>query len=192
MGAVTSPRGKRVLVVGTGNLGREFALRMRPFGCELVGVRRRAGECPPEFDRVCLLRDLERELPQADVVALCLPGTAETFHLFDAAMLARCKAGAWLLNVGRGSVIPLETLLDRAVTDRFSGIWVDVLETEPLPDGHALYSVPNLLITPHITGGMHLDITRENILTICEENLRAWLRGEPLRQVLDWDSGYCK
>lgn len=192
LGAVVSPRGKRVLVVGTGNLGREFARRMRAFGCELVGVRRRAGECPTEFDRVCLMNDLEQELPAADVVALCLPGTPETHHLFDAAMLSKCKAGAYFMNVGRGTVIPLEALMDRAVTDRFAALWVDVLETEPLPDGHPLYAVPNLLITPHITGGLHLDITRENILAICEENLRAWLAGNPLRSVLDWNTGYCR
>ena len=192
LGAVVSPRGKRVLVVGTGNLGREFARRMRAFECELIGVRRRAGACPPEFDRVCPLSDLESELPEADVVALCLPGTPETHHLFDQAMLSKCKEGAYFMNVGRGTVIPLEALLDRTVTDRFTALWVDVLETEPLPDGHPLYAVPNLLITPHITGGLHLDITRENILSICEENLRAWKAGEPLRSVLDWSTGYCK
>ena len=192
LGAVVSPRGKRILVVGTGNLGREFAQRMRAFGCELVGVRRRAGQCPPEFDRVCLLADLETELPAADVVALCLPGTPETHHLFNAAMLSKCKEGAYFINVGRGTVVPLEALLDRAVTDRFTALWVDVLETEPLPDGHPLYAVPNLLITPHITGGLHLDITRENILSICEENLRAMREGRPLRSVMDWSTGYCR
>lgn len=80
---------------------------------------------------------------------------------------------------------------DRAVTDRFAGLWVDVLETEPLPDGHPLFSGPNLLITPHITGGMHLDVTRRSILSICEENLKAWLSGEKLKSVLDWSTGYC-
>lgn len=192
LGTVVSPSGKRVLIVGTGNLGTEFAKRMRPFGCSLVGVRRRPGACPPTFDRVCLLSDLEQELPEADVIALCLPGTAETYHLFDGAMLRRCKQGAYLMNVGRGTVIPTEALLDAAVTERFAGIWVDVLEAEPLPDGHPLFSVPNLLITPHITGGLHLDLTRQNILSICEENLRAWLSGAPLVRLLDWNSGYCK
>lgn len=192
LGAVVSPAGKRVLVVGTGNLGREFARRMRPFGCKLIGVRRREGEPLPEFDRMCLLSELREELPAADVVALCLPGTSETYHLFDAAMLSKCKPGAYLMNVGRGSVIPMDALLDASVMRRFSGVWVDVLETEPLPDGHPLYSVPNLLITPHITGGMHLDITRNNILSICESNLRAWLYGVPLKNILSWDSGYCK
>ena len=191
LGAVVSPAGKRVLVVGTGNLGREFAKRMRPFGCELVGVRRREGRCPKEFDRVAYMADLEEELPRADVVALCLPGTPETFHLFDSDMLARCKPGAYLMNVGRGSDIPLDALMDASVTSRFAGIWADVLETEPLPDGHPLFSAPNLLLTPHITGGLHLDLTRENILSICESNLRAWLYDVPLKNVLNWDSGYC-
>lgn len=191
LGAVVSPSGKRVLVVGTGNLGREFAKRMRPFGCELVGVRRRAGKCTKEFDRISLMADLKAELPHADIIALCLPGTPETFHLFDAAMLAGCKPGAYLMNVGRGSVIPLDALMDDTVTSRFAGIWVDVLESEPLPDGHPLFFVPNLIITPHITGGLHLDLTRENILSICESNLRGWLYDVPLKNVLNWDSGYC-
>lgn len=191
-GAVVSPAGKRVLIVGTGNLGGEFAKRMRPFGCEIVGVRRRAGACPPDFDRVCTLAELPAELPLADIVALCLPGTPETYHLFDKAMLSCCKPGAYFMNVGRGTVIPTEALLDREVTDRFAGLWVDVLETEPLPDGHPLFSVPNLIVTPHITGGLHLDLTRRNILAICTQNLRAWLDGAPLRSVLDWATGYCK
>lgn len=138
------------------------------------------------------MSELKTELPRADVVALCLPGTPETYHLFDAEMLANCREGAYLMNVGRGTVIPTEALLDRAVTDRFAAIWVDVLETEPLPDGHPLFSVPNLLVTPHITGGLHLDVTRRNILEICVENLHAWLAGLPLQNVLDWSTGYCK
>ncbi len=191
-GSVVSPAGKRVLVVGVGNLGSEFAVRMRPFGCEIVGVRRRGGGCTPAFDRMCTLASLKIELPRADIVALCLPGTPETYHLFDREMLSLCKPGAYLMNVGRGTVIPADALLDRGVTDRFAGIWVDVLETEPLPDGHPLFSVPNLIVTPHITGGFHLDVTRRNILDICTANLRAWLAGEPLEHVLDWSSGYCK
>ena len=107
-------------------------------------------------------------------------------------MLSLCKPGAYLMNVGRGTVVPSDALLDREVTDRFAGIWVDVLETEPLPDGHPLFSVPNLIVTPHITGGFHLDVTRRNILDICVQNLRAWLAGEPLIRVLDWDTGYCR
>ena len=161
-GTVTSPVGKRVLIVGTGNLGTEFARRMRPFGCELIGVRRRAGECPAEYDAI------------------------------NAAMLSRCKPGAFLMNVGRGTVIPRAALLDPAVTERFAGIWVDVLETEPLPDGDPLFGVEKLLITPHITGGWHLDETMRRIFDLVAENIGRWLNGEPLTRVMDWDTGYCK
>ena len=191
-GTVESPMGKRVLIVGTGNLGTEFARRMRPFGCTIVGIRRRAGDCPPEFDAVRTMDALEAELALADVIALCLPGTPETYHLFDREMLARCKPGAYLMNVGRGTVIPREALLDRETVSRFGGVWVDVLENEPLPDGDALFGVEKLIITPHITGGWHLDETRARIFTICAENVSRWLRGEPLQRVMDWETGYCK
>lgn len=191
-GEVVSPEGKRVLIAGTGNLGTEFARRMRPFGCEIIGVRRRSGDCPPEYDEMHLLDELPELLPHADIVALCLPGTPETYHLFDETMLRRCREGAYLMNVGRGTVIPRSALLDRSVTARFSGIWVDVLETEPLPDGDALFGVENLRITPHITGGWHLDETRRRIFALAEENLRLWLDGAPLKRVVDWETGYCR
>ena len=191
-GSVISPMGKRVLIVGTGNLGTEFARRMRPFGCEIVGVRRRAGSCPAEYDEMHTMEDLKSELPRADVVALCLPGTSETYHLFDAEMLSRCKEGAFLMNVGRGTVIPTDAFLDSALMNRFGGVWVDVLEREPLEDGDPLFSADNLIITPHITGGWHLDITRRNIMELCARNLKAYLAGEPLEHVLDWSTGYCK
>ena len=191
-GDVYSPMGKKVLIVGTGNLGTEFAKRIRPFGPEIIGVRRRAGSCPAEYDRMCVMEDLPALLPEADVVALCLPGTAETYHLFDSEMLKRCKPGAYLMNVGRGTVIPTEALLDESVTSSFAGIWVDVLETEPLPQEHPLWRVPNLIITPHITGYWHLDITRRNAMERSVRNLKAYLNNEPLECVLDWETGYCK
>ena len=191
-GEVVSPMGKRVLIVGMGNLGTEFALRMRPFGCTLVGIRRRPGACPAAFDELHTMAELPEELGKADVVALCLPGTPETYHLFDREMLAHCRPGAFLMNVGRGTVIPREALLDEATMARFGGVWVDVLETEPLPDNDALFGVEHLYITPHITGGWHLEETRKRIFAICAENLRRWLDGEALTRVMDWETGYCK
>lgn len=191
-GAVTSPFGKRVLVVGTGNIGTEFARRIRAFGARVVGIRRRAGVCPPDFDEIHGLDELKSQLPLADVIALCLPGTDDTLHLMNAETLALCKEGAYLMNVGRGNVIPLEAMLDPAVTGRFAGIWLDVCEIEPLPDGHPLFSVPNLLVTPHITGGFHLDLTMQNIYEISLQNLKAWLGQGEYRSVLDRKSGYCR
>lgn len=191
-GIVTTPHGKRVLIVGTGNLGTEFARRLRPFGAEIIGIRRRAGMCPEEYDAVFGMDSLAEQLKLADVVALCLPGTNETYHLMDQAMLAECKHGAYLMNVGRGNVIPLSAMLDPEVTGRFAGIWLDVCELEPLPDGHPLFAVPNLLLTPHITGGFHLDLTVRNIYEITEHNLKAWLNNGEFRSLLDRGTGYCR
>ncbi|MBQ0000311.1 MAG: D-2-hydroxyacid dehydrogenase [Clostridiales bacterium] len=190
-GPVTTPFGKRVLILGTGNIGMEFAKRMRPFGCTIVGIRRRPGTCPAELDELYGMDALKEELAKADVIALALPGTAETKHLLDADMLANCKEGAYLMNVGRGNVIPLADLQKPEVTGRFAGIWLDVVEVEPLPEGHALFSVPNLLLTPHITGGFHLDLTMKQIFEISEHNLKAWLGEGEYKSVLDRSTGYC-
>ena len=189
-GAVESPMGKRLLIVGMGDIGREFARRMRPFGCRISGIRRRADVRPPEFDEMHSMGDLAEELGKADIIALCLPSTDETRHIMDADMLRRCKRGAYLMNVGRGDAIDCEALLDRENTDHFGGIWLDVCENEPLADGDALWNVPNMIITPHITGGFHLDVTIENVFRIVEENLRSWIDGGELRCIVDRKSGY--
>lgn len=191
MGMVTTPMGKRVLILGTGNIGLEFAKRMRAFGCTLVGIRRKSGECPGELDEVYGMDALKEELAKADVIAMCLPGTADTYHLMDEAMLANCKEGAYLMNVGRGNVIPLDAFTKKETAERFAGIWLDVTEVEPLPDHHALFSVPNVLITPHITGGFHLDVTIQNIYDISTANMKAWMTGTPYKCVLNRESGYC-
>lgn len=189
-GMVLSPMGKRVLIVGTGDIGIEFAKRMRPFGCKLIGIRRRCGVCPDEIDEIHAISELETEVSKADVIALCLPGTKQTYHLFDERLMKLCKKGAFLMNVGRGNAIDTGALQKKEVYERFAGIWLDVCEQEPLPDGHALFSVPNILITPHITGGFHLDVTIERIFEICMENLKAWQGKIPYRSVVDREQGY--
>ena len=191
-GLVTTPYNKRILIVGTGDIGLEFAKRMRAFGCKLVGIRRRGGTCPEELDEIYTTDCLKEQLSLADVVAVCLPGTKSTFHLFDEEMLSCCKEGSYFMNVGRGNVIPLDAFLNEKIVNRFAGIWLDVCEVEPLPEQHPLFYVPNLLITPHITGGFHLDLTVEKIFRISLHNMKAWLGEGNYISVLDCDTGYCK
>lgn len=191
-GMVTTPYHKRVLIVGTGDIGLEFAKRLRVFGCRLVGIRRRAGLCPEELDEIYTIEHLKEQLALADVVAVCLPGTKSTYHLFDEAMLTCCKEGSYFMNVGRGNVIPLEAFLNEKIANRFAGIWLDVCEVEPLPEHHPLFYVPNLLITPHITGGFHLDLTMEKIFQISLHNMKTWLEGGTYISVLDRETGYCR
>ena len=191
-GLVTSPFGKRILIVGTGNIGMEFARRMKAFGCTLSGIRRRAGECPERLDEIHSLSELKEEAARADVIAVSLPGTSETYHLFDRELLLSCKEGAYLMNVGRGNVVDNEALKEPSVSGRFGGIWLDVCEKEPLPSTDALYEVPGLLLTPHITGGFHLDLTLQNIFDISMHNYRAFHGEGEYESVVDRSTGYCR
>lgn len=191
-GLVTTPLGKRILIVGTGNIGMEFARRMKAFGGTLVGIRRRADHCPEGLDEIHSLSALKEEAAKADVIAVSLPGTQETYHLFDRELLSCCKEGAYLMNVGRGNVVDDRALLDVGVSSRFAGIWLDVCETEPLPSEDPLYDVPNLLLTPHITGGFHLDLTLQNIFDISMHNYRAFHGEGEYQSVVDRATGYCR
>lgn len=189
-GSVESPAGKRVLLVGTGNIGLEFAKRMKVFGCTLVGIRNRSSICPEELDEVYGTDQLKEQVSKADVIALSLPGTKTSYHLFNKEILMTCKQGAYLMNVGRGTAIDTACLLEKEIYGRFGGIWLDVCETEPLPEKNPLYFVPGLLLTPHITGGYHLAQTTENILNIALHNLMAWKSSGDYIHLVDRKEGY--
>lgn len=192
LGKVQSPMGKRVLVVGTGNIGIEFARRMRAFGSEVVGIRRRAGVCPEAFSEIHTMDELRQEIARADIIALTLPGTPATYHLFDEETLLACKKGSYLINVGRGNVVDNQALVKETVWSNFAGIYLDVCEVEPLPDKDPLYAVPNLLLTPHITGNFHLDITVQNIYDICVHNYLAFKGEGSFKSVVDRTTGYAR
>ena len=124
--------------------------------------------------------ELDAELPQADLVALSLPGTPETLHMFDAARLARCKQGAILLNVGRGSTVDCLALADAVHSGHLFGAALDVTDPEPLPSDHPLWSEPNVIITPHISGRFSLAKTLDNIVEIFIHNLKLYAAGQPV------------
>ena len=129
-------------------------------------------------------------LPKADYVACVLPGTQETWHLFDAERLKKLKPDAILINAGRGSAIDSYALNNALRTGTIGGACLDVVEPEPLPTDHPLWEAPNLLLTPHISGFYHLHETLDRILAIALGNLRALVNGEPIRNVVDKTSGY--
>lgn len=196
-GSVESPAGKRILIAGTGDIGLSFARKIRGFSLPdypitISGVRRRADQCPPELDEIHPLEALEEEVQKADVIAAALPGTPLTHHLFDEALLKKCRKGAYLMNVGRGSVVDNAALLKPEVYENFSGIWLDVFEKEPLPAEDPLYRVPNLLITPHIAGKFYLDITLQKLADLAAENYRAWKGDGAFRSVVDRKTGYAE
>lgn len=191
-GAVKAVYGSTVLVLGMGDIGGEFAARCKALGAKVIGVRRSPRPCPEYADEVHLLEDLDSLLPQADVAAITLPGTDATRGLMSRERLAKMKEGAVLLNVGRGFIVDTEALCDALERGHLSGAGVDVTDPEPLPPTHRLWNIPSAVVTPHISGFYHLRETHERIVGIFLENLRHFQAGEPLRNLLDFATGYRK
>ncbi len=189
-GPVSSIEGSTALVVGAGNIGGDFARKLHALGAYTIGIRRTSVKRDEYLDELHHMDALEELLPRADIVALCLPGTPETAGLMNAQRLGLMKHGAILLNIGRGSCVDSEALADALYSGRLGGAGLDVTDPEPLPPEHRLWSAPNAVITPHISGFYHLHRTYERILDLAEENLGHYRAGEPLRNVVDEATGY--
>lgn len=189
-GNVTSIWGCTTLVIGMGDIGSEFAVRMKALGSHVIGIRRTKAEKPDFVDELYQLDHLEECLKRADIVAMSLPGTKETNHLMDRERLQKMKTDAILLNVGRGTAVDTEALCDALEQGWIGGAGLDVTDPEPLPPGHRLWKAPNLILTPHVSGQYHLKETHERILRIALENLEAFLKGEPLKNMVDPATGY--
>lgn len=191
-GRQETPVGKRLLILGAGNIGEETARLFRPFGCEIIGLRRSSRDLPPCFDRIILLEELDAELPEADIVVCALPESAETRGMINARRLNLLKPSALLINVGRGSLIDQDALAEILQNNRIAGAALDVTDPEPLPASHSLWGCKNLILTPHISGGSfgHLRATEETLFKICKTNLRRYASGQPLLNLVDPAAGY--
>lgn len=181
LGQVRSLSGARVLVIGTGDLGSSFARLCKALGAGTMGVRRNHTLAAEGIDAMYGPERLDELLPQADVVALMLPRSAETDRLFGRERLLRMKKDAILLNGGRGSVIDCAALAQVLEEGWLWGAGLDVTDPEPLPAGHPLWRQPKALITPHAAGGSHLPSTPRQVARIALDNLERYLLGEPLR-----------
>ncbi len=191
-GPVTSVAGAVVLIVGLGDVGTAFARLVKAMGAHVIGVRRRPADLPPWVDEMAAIEDLDACLGRADIVAACLPGTPATRHLFDAGRFAAMKDSAYFLNIGRGFSVVTDDLAEAVRSGHLAGAAVDVTDPEPLPADHPLWQVPNLYITPHISGQNHLAATTDNIVRIAADNLAAYLAGRPLKNEVDFATGYRK
>ena len=181
--SVRSVYGSRVLCVGMGDIGSNFARRAHALGAEVVGVRRTVHPdtpCPDYCLRVVAQSQLDEELPEADLIALSLPGTPETNKLFNAERFARCKDGAILINVGRGTTVDSDALVEALRSGKIFGAGLDVTDPEPLPADHPLWGEPGAIITPHNSGKFSLPKTLDNIVDIFIHNLKRYAEGLPL------------
>lgn len=191
-GSVKSIWGSTVLIVGLGDIGGEFARRIKALGGYTIGVRRMGGEKPEYLDELYTTDQLNGLLPRADIVALSLPGTPQTYHIMNYERLLLMKKGAYLINVGRGTAIDTDALCKVLNSGHLGGCAADVTDPEPLPEDHPLWDAENMIITPHIAGQYHLKETLERIIRIAGTNLEKFLNGEKPDNLVDFETGYRK
>jgi phosphoglycerate dehydrogenase-like enzyme len=167
--------GKRVLIVGAGSIGEALARRLAPFEVSVTRVARRAR------DGVRGVDELPSLLPDADIVVVIVPLTEATTGLVDAKFLAAMPDGALLVNAARGPVVDTAAITAEASSGRL-GFATDVTEPEPLPEDHPLWTMPNVLITPHVAGSVRGFLNRGYALV--GDQLRRSVAGEPLLNVV--------
>ncbi|HWB51630.1 MAG TPA: D-2-hydroxyacid dehydrogenase [Stellaceae bacterium] len=184
--------GKTALVVGAGGIGGEVGRLCAAVGMRVVGTRRHAmapAALPPGFSAIGAAADLDRFLPQSDFVIVCCQWTPETTKLFDAARFAAMKPGAVLVNVARGEIVDEDALVAALAAGKLRGVALDVYVGEfERPPRAALWSDPRVVITPHTSSISDGD--RHGGVDLFCDNLRAYLAGRPLRNVIDWARGY--
>ncbi|HWJ05819.1 MAG TPA: D-2-hydroxyacid dehydrogenase [Steroidobacteraceae bacterium] len=180
--------GKTVLVVGLGGIGTEVAKRAHALGMKVDAVRASGREGPEYVREVGLPADLLRLAATADFIVNTTPLTPATRQLYDAKFFAAAKPGAYFFNVGRGQSVVQSALVDALRSGRLAGAGLDVTDPEPLPADDVMWSLPNVILTPHVSARSDLgDALRVAIL---RENVRRYVQGERMLSVVDTRRGY--
>lgn len=179
--------GRGVVVVGTGGIGRGLAAMLQPLRTRIVGVNR-TGTPMPGAEKTVASGQLRQVLPEADFVVLAAALTPETRHVIDRAAFARMRSGAWLINVARGGLVDHDALLEALTSGRIAGAALDVTEPEPLPDGHPLWELENVVITPHVANTWEMGLPE--LRAMVERNVGHFSRGEELEGLVDPAAGY--
>ena len=184
--AGTDLAGRTLVIFGHGSIGREVARLSRAFGMKVVGVKRQAANEDPAAHHVDELHSapaFPSLLPRAEFVVLAAPHTNETERVMGASEFELLPRGAFLINIGRGALVDEGAMIEALRSGRLGGAALDVFATEPLPPESPLWAMPNVLVSPHSASTSD----RENgrLTDLFCANLRCFLAGEPLRNVLD-------
>lgn len=177
-------------IVGLGHIGRRIAQLGHAFGMRVIGMRRSTsgGEKDPDVDQVFSASQLHELLAMSDYVVIAVPLTPQTEKLIGEAELRAMRSSAYLVNIARGRVIDEQALIRALREGWIAGVGLDVAEEEPLPPESPLYSMPNVILTPHISGAsVHYD---ERLAALFAENLRRYRAGQPLKNRYDPSRGY--
>ena len=184
----TPVEGTTVLIVGVGSLGGGAADRLHGAGLRVFGISRH-GKPRPSVERMGTPGDLDTFLPEADHVLVCVPATPETAGLIDRNRLRALKPGAGLINIGRAATVDYDAVVELLESGHLSGAILDVFDPEPLPADSPLWTTPNLLVMPHISaddGETYVETT----LSIFFDNMRRFMAGEGLRNIVRPELGY--
>jgi phosphoglycerate dehydrogenase-like enzyme len=180
--------GSTLGIVGYGGIGREVGRRARALGIHVLAMRRRDAGGAEGIEMLRGHGALDSLLERSDAVVICVPSTTDTRGLIGARELARMRPNAILINVSRGDVVDENALAEALRTSRLRGAGLDVFRTEPLPATSPLWALDNVLITPHVSATTDRFWDRQ--AELIADNTARYLRGEPLRNLVDKRSGY--
>jgi phosphoglycerate dehydrogenase-like enzyme/glyoxylase-like metal-dependent hydrolase (beta-lactamase superfamily II) len=181
-------QGKTILIVGLGGIGTETARRAHAFGVRVIATDPKVTDRPKYVHHLGTPQQLRSLVGQADAVISCAPLTSDTTALFNADFFASMKPTAYFINVSRGKLVDTAALVYALKNKQIAGAGLDVTEPEPLPPGHELWKMPNVIITPHVAS--RSEPRDERMWLMYRENLRRFAAGEPLLGVVDKQKGY--
>ena len=182
--------GSHVVMLGTGDIGSHTARRLKALGASVTGVCRSGRSKEPAFDRVVPIQELDSVLPSADALVMALPSTPETEGVLSRERIALLPERAYVVNVGRGSAIDQNALVEALMQRKLAGAALDVMTPEPLPADDSLWDCPNTIITPHVSGNMTLGLTCDIDVDMFCADLARYAAGEPLANLVDRIRGY--
>ncbi|MDO4193264.1 MAG: D-2-hydroxyacid dehydrogenase [Erysipelotrichaceae bacterium] len=180
----------KVMSVGMGAIGTAYLRMANALGAECYGVRRTLHDQPEFVKTLVAQENMDDLLPEMNIVALSLPGTPEVAGMFDEKKLRMMKKTAVLLNVGRGNSIVTDDLIKVMNEGHLKAACLDVMDPEPLPKGHPLWTTPRVYITPHISGGYRAGVNYERVIDTVINNLTLYLEGKPPVHIVDRTLGY--
>jgi phosphoglycerate dehydrogenase-like enzyme len=180
--------GRTLLIAGLGTIGIEIARRANALGMRVIATRNSSRDGPDFVDYVGLANELNDLAAQADVVLAQLPLTEETYKIFNAEFFEIMKPSAYFINMGRGGHVVNDDLVDALRQHKIAGAALEALEPEPLPPGHPLWTLPRVIITPHVSD--YSDKHEDTVWLLYRENLRRYIAGDKLLNVIDMKKGY--